>query len=122
MIAEVFTLAGTKHSTLHTALGLSVEDRLPFILRDAGWTEMPSPVAIQSFEVLHLKYLDTRITVKLARLLDAEGVDKDGNIVLDPPYAQPYDFALSGDKRTYYDLLTKGGLAKIKACAAFLAP
>lgn len=112
----------TKHSTFHAALGLPIEDRLVGILRDAGWTEISSPVVIQSFEVANLKYLNTRINVKLAQLLDAEDVDKDGNIILNPPYAQPYDFAVIGDKRTYKDLLTKDGLAEIKAYADILAP
>jgi glycerophosphoryl diester phosphodiesterase len=112
----------TKHSTFHAAMGLPIEDRLVSVLRDAGWTEMSSPVVIQSFEVANLKYLNTRINVRLAQLLDAEDVDKDGNIVLNPPYAQPYDFAVIGDKRTYKDLVTKDGLAEIKTYADILAP
>jgi glycerophosphoryl diester phosphodiesterase len=79
-------------------------------------------VVIQSFEVANLKYLNTRINVRLAQLLDAEDVDKDGNIVLAAPYAQPYDFVVVGDKRTYKDLLTKEGLAEVKTYADILAP
>lgn len=112
----------TKHPTFHAALGLPIEDRLVNVLKEAGWADASAPVAIQSFEVANLKYLNTRIDVKLAQLLDAEDVDKDGNIVLNAPYAQPYDFVVVGDKRTYKDLLTKEGLAEVKSYADILAP
>ncbi|MFC4172110.1 glycerophosphodiester phosphodiesterase [Microvirga sp. GCM10011540] len=112
----------TKHSTFHAALGLPLEDRLVETLKAAGWTEKSHPVVIQSFEVANLKYLRTKTNVKLAQLLDAEDVDKDGNIVLGAPYAQPYDFVVVGDKRTYKDLITKEGLAEVKTYADILAP
>jgi glycerophosphoryl diester phosphodiesterase len=112
----------TKHPTFHAALGLPLEDRLVEMLKEAGWTEKSAPVVIQSFEVANLKYLRTKTNVKLAQLLDAEDVDKDGNIVLGAPYSRPYDFVVMGDKRTYRDLLTKEGLAEIKSYADVLAP
>ncbi|NBJ10031.1 glycerophosphodiester phosphodiesterase [Microvirga arsenatis] len=112
----------TKHSTFHAALGLPMEDRLVTVLKEAGWADASAPVVIQSFEVANLKYLNTRIDVRLAQLLDADDVDKDGNIVLAAPYAQPYDFVVVGDKRTYKDLLTKEGLAEVKSYADILAP
>jgi glycerophosphoryl diester phosphodiesterase len=112
----------TKHSTFHAALGLPMEDRLVNVLKEAGWADASAPVVIQSFEVANLKYLNTRIDVKLAQLLDAEDVDKDGNIVLSAPYAQPHDFVVVGDKRTYKDLLTKEGLAEVKSYADILSP
>ena len=112
----------TKHSTFHAAIGLPIEDRLVALLKEAGWADASAPVVIQSFEVANLKYLNTRIDVKLAQLLDAEDVDKDGNIVLSAPYAQPYDFVVVGDKRTYKDLLSKEGLAEVRSYADILAP
>jgi glycerophosphoryl diester phosphodiesterase len=112
----------TKHSTFHAAIGLPIEDRLAAVLKEAGWADASAPVVIQSFEVANLKYLNTRIDVKLAQLLDAEDVDKDGNIVLSAPYAQPYDFVVVGDKRTYKDLLSKEGLAEVRSYADILAP
>src|SRR5215213_3922590 len=84
----------TKHPTFHAALGLPIEDRLVTVLKEAGWGDASAPVVIQSFEVANLKYLNTRIDVRLAQLLDAEDVDKDGNIVLSAPYSQPYDFVV----------------------------
>ncbi|WP_201832119.1 glycerophosphodiester phosphodiesterase [Microvirga zambiensis] len=112
----------TKHSTFHAAIGLPIEDRLVTLLKEAGWGGASAPVVIQSFEVANLKYLNTRIDVKLAQLLDAEDVDKDGNIVLSAPYAQPYDFVVVGDKRTYRDLLSKEGLTEVRSYADILAP
>lgn len=112
----------TKHPTFHTQLGLPIEDRLLDALKTAGWTEKDSPVIIQSFEVGNLKYLDGKTNVRLVQLVDAGGLDKDGNITLEVPSAQPYDFVVAGDKRTYKDLLTKAGLAEIKTYADGVAP
>jgi len=112
----------TKHPTFHAALGLPLEDRLVDILNNAGWVEKSSPVIIQSFEVANLKHLRTKTNVRLVQLFGAEGVDKDGNIVLGAPYAQPYDFVVIGDKRTYKDLASKEGLAEIKTYADGIGP
>jgi glycerophosphoryl diester phosphodiesterase len=60
--------------------------------------------------------------VRLLQLVGAEGIDKDGNIVLAAPSAQPYDFVVSGDKRTFKDLVTKAGLAEIKTYADGVGP
>ena len=60
--------------------------------------------------------------MRLVQLVDADDVNKDGNIVLAPPSAQPYDFVVAGDKRTFKDLVTKAGLAEIKTYADGVAP
>jgi glycerophosphoryl diester phosphodiesterase len=112
----------TKHPTFHRAIGLPLEDRLLDLLKSAGWTQRSSPVIIQSFEVANLKYLRTKTNARLVQLVDAAGVDKDGNIVLAPPSAQPYDFVVAGDKRTFKDLLTRAGLAEIKTYADGVGP
>jgi len=112
----------TKHPTFHAALGLPIDDRLVAALTKAGWTAKDSPVVIQSFETANLKYLNTRIDVRLAQLVDGADVDKDGNMVTEAPYAQPYDFVVIGDKRTNKDLLTKEGLAEVKTYADIIAP
>ena len=88
----------------------------------AGWTEKSSPVIVQSFEVSNLKYLRTKTDVRLVQLFDAEDVDAHGNITLAAPYAQPYDFVVVGDKRTYKDLASKQGLAEIKSYADGVGP
>lgn len=107
----------TKHSLFHSALGLPLEDRLVEMLHKAGWMERSSPVIIQSFETANLRYLRTRTQLRLVQLIDADDVDKDGNIVLAAPLDRPYDFVVSGDKRTFRELLTKEGLAEIRAYA-----
>ncbi len=112
----------TKHPIFHAAIGLPLEDRLVDALKAAGWTEKTSPVFIQSFEVSNLKYLRTRTNVRLVQLVDADDVDKDGNMVMAAPYAQPYDFVVAGDKREYKDLVTKAGLAEIKTYADGVGP
>ncbi|HYG85753.1 MAG TPA: glycerophosphodiester phosphodiesterase [Azospirillum sp.] len=112
----------TKHPTFHQALGLPLEDRLLDALNAAGWTDPSAPVIIQSFEVANLKYLRTKTRVRLVQLADGDGVDKDGNVVLAAPYAQPYDFVAAGDARTFKDLLTKAGLAEVKTYADGIGP
>lgn len=112
----------TKHSTFHHALGVPLEDKLLETLRAAGWTEKASPVIIQSFEVANLKYLRTKTQVRLFQLVDAGGLDKDGNITLTAPSAQPYDFVATGNPKTFKDLVTKAGLAEIKTYADGVAP
>lgn len=112
----------TKHPTYHEQVGLKLEDRLLEALAKAGWTAKDAPVIIQSFEVANLKYLRPKTNVRIVQLVDADDVDKDGNIVLAAPYAQPYDFVVAGDKRTFKDLVSPEGLAEIKTYADGVAP
>ncbi len=112
----------TKHPSLHSAVGLPLEDRLVDQIKAAGWTDKASPVIIQSFEVANLKYLRTRTNVRLVQLVDADGVDKDGKIVLAAPYDKPYDFVITGNPKTFVDLVTKEGLAEIKTYADGVGP
>jgi glycerophosphoryl diester phosphodiesterase len=112
----------TKHPTFHDRLGLKLEDRLLAALAAAGWTEKTSPVIIQSFEVANLKYLHGKTGVRLFQLIDAADVNVDGSIALAAPSAQPYDFVVAGDKRTFKDLVSKEGLAEIKTYADGVAP
>lgn len=112
----------TKHPTLHSAVGLPLEDRLLDILKAAGWTEKTSPVIIQSFEVGNLKYLRTKINVRLVQLVDGDDVDKDGKVTLAAPFDKPYDFVITGDSRSFADLVTAKGLAEIKTYADGVGP
>jgi glycerophosphoryl diester phosphodiesterase len=92
------------------------------VLKAAGWTEKSAPVIIQSFETANLRYLRSKTQLRLVQLVDADGVDKDGGIVLAPPSERPYDFVVTGDARTYKDLLTREGLREIKTYADGVAP
>jgi glycerophosphoryl diester phosphodiesterase len=107
----------TKHPTFHKAIGLPLEDRLLTILKEVGWTEKSSPVIIQSMEPASLKYLRARTNVRLMQLISGSDIDKEGRVVFVPPDAQPFDFVVSGDKRTFADMVTKSGLAEIKTYA-----
>ncbi len=111
-----------KHSIFHSAMGLAIEDKLIERLEKEGWTSKEAPVIIQSFETANLKYLSTRTNLRLVQLVDAEDVDKDGNIVLVAPLQQPYDFVVAGDKRTFKDLVTKQGLIEIASYASGVGP
>ena len=112
----------TKHPIFHAAIGLPLEDGLLDLLGAAGWTEQSAPVIIQSFETANLKYLRSKTRLRLVQLVDADGVDKEGGIVLAAPSERPYDFVVTGDPRTFKDLLTPEGLREIRAYADGVAP
>jgi glycerophosphoryl diester phosphodiesterase len=112
----------TKHPTYHRNLGLPLEDRLLEELTHAGMNNREAPVFIQSFEVSNLKYLRTRTRVKLVQLIDGDDVAIDGTVTLAPPFDKPFDFAVSGDPRTFKDLLTPAGLHDIAMYADGIGP
>jgi glycerophosphoryl diester phosphodiesterase len=112
----------TKHSTFHSAIGLPLEPSLVGVLNAAGWTTKDAPVFIQSFEVANLKFLRRLTNVRLVQLVDADDVDANGGIVLKAPSDKPYDFVVTGDKRSFADLLTKEGLKEIRTYADGVGP
>ncbi len=112
----------TKHPTFHDGLGLSLEEPLLAALTAAGWNNSNAPVFIQSFEVSNLRELNGKTHVRLVQLIDADDVNPDGSLSLVPPYAQPYDFVVSGDPRTFADLLTAEGLAFVRTYADGIGP
>ncbi|MBE9128799.1 DUF86 domain-containing protein [Coleofasciculus sp. LEGE 07092] len=94
----------TKHPTYFDSIRLSLEEPLVEILNQYGYTEPQAPVFIQSFETANLKDLNEMTEVLLVQLLNVSG--------------QPYDFINDLDPsdnsdRTYLDLATPAGLAKI---------
>jgi glycerophosphoryl diester phosphodiesterase len=112
----------TKHPTFHNAIGLPLEPSLVGVLNAAGWTTKDAPVFIQSFEVANLKFLRRLTNVRLVQLVDADDVDADGGIVLKAPSDKPYDFVVTGDKRTFADLVTSEGLKEIRTYADGVGP
>lgn len=112
----------TKHPIFHAAIGLPLEDRLLDALKAAGWTQKSAPVIIQSFETANLKYLRGKTELRLVQLVDADGVDKDGGIVLTAPFDKPHDFVVTGDKRSFKDLVTAEGLKEIRTYADGVGP
>jgi glycerophosphoryl diester phosphodiesterase len=79
-------------------------------------------VFIQSFEVSNLLQLNQVTDVRLVQLIDADDVNADGSLSLVAPYAQPYDFVVSGDPRTFADLLTPAGLDFVRTYADGVGP
>ena len=98
----------TKHPSYHAAIGLPLEPPLLRILADNGWNDERAPVYIQSFETANLRALRRATRVRLIQLLGASG--------------RPWDFAASGDPRTYADLATPAGLAEIARYADGVGP
>ena len=107
----------TKHPTYHRALGLPLEGRLIATLKTANWQHRDAPVFIQSFEPSSLRYLREHIQVKQVQLIMASGVAADGTLEFNPPYGRPFDWTVSGETRTFRDLVTPQGLAEIKTYA-----
>ncbi|MBD2665094.1 glycerophosphoryl diester phosphodiesterase [Richelia sinica FACHB-800] len=89
----------TKHPSYFQSINLPLEDNLLNTLHSNGYQGRHAPVFIQSFEVSNLKALSGKTDLPLVQLIN----DHD----------QPYDFVINGDTRTYRDLISKSGLAKI---------
>jgi glycerophosphoryl diester phosphodiesterase len=99
----------TKHPSYFRAEGLSLEEPLIATLNANGYTKKSDPVFIQSFEVGNLKMLSTMTKVRLVQLFDVAA-------------RQPWDFVVSGDPRTYGDLMTPQSLKEIATYAAGIGP
>jgi glycerophosphoryl diester phosphodiesterase len=98
----------TKHPTYFDSIGLSLEEPLVATLRKNGLDSHSAPVFIQSFETTNLKQLNRMTKVRLVQLIDAVG--------------KPYDFVVSGDPRSYADLVTPAGLTEIARYADGIGP
>ncbi len=99
----------TKHPSYFRSVGLPLETRLADQLKANGYFDKNAAVFIQSFEVGSLKELRAMTPVRLVQLI--------GN-----PKAQPEDFRLAGDARTYSDLITPAGLRAIASYANGIGP
>jgi glycerophosphoryl diester phosphodiesterase len=93
----------TKHPTYFDSIGLSLEEPLVRTLEANGYTKKKDPVFVQSFEVSNLKDLNEMTEVALVQLINDSG--------------KPYDFVVSGDPRTYADMITDEGLEEIATYA-----
>lgn len=99
----------TKHPSYFQSINLPLEEALIKELKRAGLNKENSPVVIQSFELANLKKLKSMTKLPLVYLLD-------------DPELVPYDHVMSGDKRTYKDMLTKEGLLEISRTAHAIGP
>ena len=99
----------TKRPTYFRSIGLPLEDRLVATLRRNGLDRRGAdvPVHLQSFEPSSLQRLDRLSDLPVVQLVDAVG--------------KPYDFVVSGDPRTYADLVTRDGLRWVRRYADVVA-
>jgi glycerophosphoryl diester phosphodiesterase len=98
-----------KHPTYFADRGLAIPPLLTQTLARHGLLDREGGVVLMSFETQVLRELRTVTDLPLIQLLDA-------------PDARPYDWAASGDARTYADLLTAKGLAEIATYADGIGP
>ncbi|WP_043459985.1 glycerophosphodiester phosphodiesterase [Azohydromonas australica] len=93
----------TKHPSYFQGIGLALEEPLVRTLHRFGFNSRKDPVFIQSFETANLRKLAGMTRLPLVQLLNGSG--------------QPWDFTVSGDRRTYADLAKPAGLAEIAGYA-----
>ncbi|WP_020392439.1 glycerophosphodiester phosphodiesterase [Kribbella catacumbae] len=98
----------TKHPTYFQQQGLALEPELVKTLTRNGLNRPDAKVFVQSFEVANLKALDKQLRVPLVQLTSASGA--------------PYDFVVSGDKRTYADVVSANGLREVATYADGVGP
>lgn len=98
----------TKHPTYFRAQGKPLEPALVATLDRNDLNRPNARVFVQSFEVGNLRALHDELRVPLIQLLSATGA--------------PYDFIVSGDPRTYADLVTPDGLRFVATYASGIGP
>jgi glycerophosphoryl diester phosphodiesterase len=98
----------TKHPSYFAGLGLAMEERLVAALERYGYRGPDGHAFLQSFETGNLKALRRLTRLPLVQLIEAAGA--------------PYDFVLSGERRSYADLLRPEGLAEIATYASCIGP
>lgn len=99
----------TKHPTYFTSIGLPLEGALVSLLNRYGLNKPTSKVFIQSFEPGSLEKMRKLTRAPEIQLIDA------GN-------GRPYDFVVSGDPRTYADLVKPAGLKWLAGFANGIGP
>ncbi|HTI24609.1 MAG TPA: glycerophosphodiester phosphodiesterase [Kutzneria sp.] len=98
----------TKHPTFFSSLGLGTDQKLVDALDRNGLNRAGAKVYVQSFEVGNLKSLHRQLRVPLIQLTEATG--------------RPYDFTVSGDKRTWADITSAAGLREVATYAQGIGP
>ncbi|MGY0459711.1 glycerophosphodiester phosphodiesterase [Kitasatospora sp. cg17-2] len=106
---DVWVYPETKHPSYFRSIGLPLEERLADELRRTGLAGRNGRAILQSFEPSSLQ--------RLAKLVDNPKI-----FLLSGPTSQPYDFVLSGDKRTVADLVKPENLRWIATFAHGIGP
>jgi glycerophosphoryl diester phosphodiesterase len=98
-----------KNPTYFRSEGLQLEEPMLAALRGAGLDSASAPVVVQSFEPTSLQRLrgDLGARMRLVQLMGG---------------GRPYDFTVSGDPRTFADLMTSTGLAWVARYAWAIGP
>ncbi|GAB3547342.1 glycerophosphoryl diester phosphodiesterase [Actinopolyspora lacussalsi] len=97
-----------KHPSYFDSVGLGMEPDVVRALDRNGLNHPHAKVAVQSFEVGNLRWLDRRLRVDLVQLVWSSGA--------------PRDFVESGDPREYADMVTPAGLREMSEYADWVAP
>ncbi|ESQ76526.1 glycerophosphodiester phosphodiesterase [Asticcacaulis sp. YBE204] len=108
-----------KHPTLHRAAGLPLEEKLVAALVADGLNVVGAPVFLQSFEADSLKRLKALSPLPRVQLVDGGKVDYATGAV---GASVPFDWAATGRKGTYADMLTPAGLKEVATYADVVAP
>jgi len=106
--ARIGVYPETKHPSYFASLGLHFDERMLEALARHGYSKRSDPICLQSFETGNLRALRNKTDLPLVQLVAPDG--------------QPADFALSGDARTYADLMSDAGLAEIAVYADAIGP
>ncbi len=96
----------TKLPSYFDSIGLPLEGPLVAALQRHGLDRADAPVLVQSFESGNLRELAGMSPVPLVQLVDSAGA--------------PYDLRISGDPRTYLDLVSPVGLREVSTYAVGL--
>ena len=101
--------AETKHPTYFQSINLSLEEPLIRLIDHYGYKKADSRIFLQSFETANLRKLRSMTRVPLVQLYGGAT-------------SQPWDFVVSGDRRTYDDLAKPSGLADVVGYANGIGP
>jgi glycerophosphoryl diester phosphodiesterase len=99
-----------KNPTYFRSVDLDLEAPLATALKEAGLGTATAPAWVQSFE-----------PTALSRLRDSFGL-RTRMVLLTSNSGRPYDFQVSGDSRTYADLLTPTGLTWLSRWVSAIGP
>jgi glycerophosphoryl diester phosphodiesterase len=99
----------TKHPSYFQSIGLPLEEAIVKELSERGLSKKNAPIFLQSFELTNLKKFKKITPIPLIYLID-------------DPEMTPFDNVLSGDKRTYKDMLSADSLKEIANTAYGIGP
>ena len=99
----------TKHPTYFQGINLPLEEPLVQLIERHGYKRADSRIFLQSFETANLRKLRGMTRVPLVQLYGGATT-------------RPWDFVVSGDRRTYGDLAKPTGLADVVGYANGIGP